>query len=252
MNSTDWTNRPALVTGASAGIGSAIARRLAAEGMEVIATARRLDRLKRLAAECAELPGRVVPVAADMRREADILEVFHTARAELGGIDLLVNNAGLGRLAPLSSGDTEHWREMLEVNVLGLCICTREVVQDLARRSATGHIVHISSMAAHRVPTGSGVYSATKHAVRALTEGLRMELREAGSQTRVTSISPGFVETEFAEVYTHGDPTAAERSYGQYPVLQPDDIADSLWHVITRPAHMQVHDVLIRPTEQPS
>ena len=166
-------------------------------------------------------------------------------------MDVLVNNAGLGRLAPLTSGDEELWREMLEVNVLALCICTREAVSDMRRRGDEGHVIHVSSMASHRVPGGSGVYSATKFAVRSLTEGLRLELRAAKSKIRVGAISPGFVETEFAEVY-HGDAEKAKETYSQYRVLDPQDIASTVLHMLQLPKHVQIHDVLVRPTEQPS
>ena len=119
----------------------------------------------------------------------------------------------------------------------------------LARKS-DGHIVHVSSMAAHRVPPGSGVYSATKFAVRSLTESLRQELRALGSSIRITSVSPGFVETEFAEVYS-GSEEEARAVYSQYPMLQASDIAESVWYAISQPAHVQVHDILMRPTQQP-
>lgn len=215
--------------------------------------ARREDRLADLATRIAALqaPGEVLTQTCDLRDESRILATFAAARDRFEGIEILVNNAGLGRDAPLTRGATEDWREMLEVNVLALCICTREAVADMRRRGDRGHVVHVSSMAAHRVPPGSGVYSATKFAVRALTEGLRKELRAADSHVRVTAISPGFVQTEFAEVY-HRDPAAAERTYGHYPVLQPVDIAEAVRYVLTAPAHVQVHDLLMRPTAQPN
>jgi NADP-dependent 3-hydroxy acid dehydrogenase YdfG len=190
-------------------------------------------------------------VPCDLRDTAAIESLFDRVRNEWGGVDILINNAGLGRRAPLSSGSTEKWREMLEVNVLALCVCTREAVTDMRARGDRGHVVHIASMASHRVPAGSGVYSATKYAVRSLTEGLRLELREAESKIRVSAISPGFVETEFAEVY-HGRPEAAQETYGRFTVLQPEDVADAVAYVVSAPEHVQVHDMLIRPTEQPS
>ncbi|MEQ8454024.1 MAG: SDR family NAD(P)-dependent oxidoreductase [Sandaracinaceae bacterium] len=243
-----WKGKVALVTGASSGIGAATARRLSADGMRVALAARREDRLDALA---ADLPGEALAHAVDLRDTASIDGLFDAIRARWGGVDVLVNNAGLGRDAPLTSGDTEAWREMLEVNVLALAVCTREAVKDMRARGDRGHVVHVSSMAAHRVPPGSGVYSATKYAVRSLTEGLRKELRELKSAIRVTAISPGFVETEFAAAY-HGSEDAARETYGRYPVLQPDDIADAVAWAVGAPPHMQVHDVLIRPTEQTS
>ncbi len=248
MNLTRWNDAIAIVTGASSGIGDAVVRRLAAGGLRVVATARREDRLEALAAELGEDRVRVVP--ADLRSEADIQRVFAAADA-WGDARVLVNNAGLGRYAPLSCGDTEAWREMLEVNVLALCIATREMVSRLHERGGPGHVFHISSMAAHRVPSESGVYSATKFAVRSLTEGLRMELRAMKSPVRVTAISPGYVKTEFAENY-HGDPAKAEATYSQYDVLTADDVASAVEYALALPPHAQVHDILMRPTDQPS
>ena len=242
-----WNGKVALVSGATSGIGRAVAARLAAGGMSVVATGRREDRLTGLA---SELGKNLTPVAADLRDERSISRLFERARGTHGGVDVLVNAAGLGRHAPLLNGATDAWREMLEVNVLALAVLTREAVRDMRERGDDGHVIHLSSMAAHRVPEESGLYSATKFAVRSLTEGLRRELRAAGSGIRVTSISPGFVETEFAERYW-GDPAAAERTYGRYRVLDAEDVADLVEMTLTRPAHVQLHDVLVRPTDQP-
>jgi NADP-dependent 3-hydroxy acid dehydrogenase YdfG len=247
----DWMGRVALVTGASSGIGRATALALAEAGMKVVGCARRLDPLNALKDEVENLGGSFLPVQTDLRDEGQILSMFRTIEEQLGGVDVLVNNAGLGHAAPLSSGATEKWREMLEVNVLALSICTREAVKGMQERNTRGHVVHISSMSGHRVPGGSGMYSATKFAVRSLTEGLRAELRKAGSNIRVSAISPGYVETEFAERY-HGNKQAAEDTYSRFKVLEAKDIADAVLFVLSSPEHMQVHDVLIRPTEQTS
>ncbi len=250
-----WRDRVALVTGASSGIGRAIAARLAVDlGMRVAICARRAERLAALRAEIlAAAPGAEILVQpCDLRDEAAILELFAGVRARFGGVDVLINNAGVGRAAPLSSGATEHWREMLELNVLALCICTREAVTDMRARGDDGQVIHVASMASHRVPPGSGVYSATKFAVRSLIEGLRLELRELGSDIRVGAISPGYVETEFAENYAHGDRERARQTYSQFKVLAPDDVARSVLHMLEAPAHVQIHDLLLRPTRQPS
>jgi NADP-dependent 3-hydroxy acid dehydrogenase YdfG len=243
-----WRSRVALVTGASSGIGRATAARLAGAGMRVVATARRRAELDALAAEAG---GELWARPADLRDEAQILELFGEVRQRWGGVDVLVNNAGLGHHAPLIGGSTAHWREMLELNVLSLCVCTREAIADMRRRGDDGYVLHVSSMAAHRVPRGSAVYSATKFAVRSLTEALRQELREAESGIRVTALSPGFVETEFAERY-HQSAEAAARTYGRYPCLQPADVADMVIFALSRPPHVQIHDVLVRPTQQES
>lgn len=241
--------RVALVTGASSGIGRAVAKGLLERGAKVALLARRRDRLEEVASGVSAERALVCP--ADLRREAEIRGAFERARAAWGGVDVVVNAAGLGRRAPLVEGPADAWREMLEVNVLGLCICTQEGLRDMRRRGDDGHVVHISSMSGHRVPGASGVYAATKHAVRALTEGLRKELRALGSQIRVTAVSPGFVETEFAEVY-HGSSEAAERTYGRFPVLQAQDVAAAVLHALEAPPHVAIHDILMRPTEQPT
>lgn len=246
-----WTGRVALVTGASAGIGRAVARRLAALGMRVALTARRADRLAALAAEIEAAGGEALALTADARDEAALLSVFAKIREAWGGVDVLINNAGLGREASLSTGATADWRAMLEVNVLAVAICTREALADMQRRGGPGQIVHISSMSAYRVPDGeSGFYAATKHAIRAMTEGLRRELRAADSPVRVCAISPGNVETEFAVAML--GPEDAARGYARYPHLQPDDIADAVRYVLSTPPYAQVHDILMRPTAQSS
>ena len=222
--SQNLAGRTVLVTGASSGIGAETARALAGAGAAVVLAARRRDRLDSLAAELAE----------------------H------GGVDVLVNNAGLGRGAPISSASSEPWREMLEVNVLGLAIATREAIRDMERRGMAGHVVNVASMAAHRVPgPESGMYAATKFAVRALTEGVRQELRAKQSAIRVSLVSPGYVATEFADVFA-GRPGALEALQARLNVtmLEGRDVADAILWVVTRPPHVEIHDVLVRPTQQ--
>jgi len=242
--------RSAVVTGASSGIGAAAARALAAEGAGVVLVARRMDRLEALAAELRARGAAVAAAAADMRREADVIGMVALARERFGGVDVLVNAAGLGRRAPLASAPTELWREMLEVNVLGLAIATREAIQDMERRGVAGHVVHVSSMAGHRIPSpDAAMYAATKFAVRALTEGLRQELRARQSPIRVTAVSPGHVETEFAAIFA-GRPEAAAETYGRFKVLEARDVAAAIVWIVTQPPHVEVHDVLVRPTAQ--
>ena len=241
-----------LVTGASSGIGAETARALAAAGARLVLAARRRDRLDALAAELERQDAAVLAVAVDMRREDDIVGCFAAARARFGGVDVLVNNAGLGRAAPISSAASELWREMLEVNVLGLAIATREAIRDLERRGTAGHIVNVASMAAHRVPgPESGMYAATKFAVRALTEGVRQELRAKQSAIRVSLVSPGYVATEFADVFA-GRPGALQTLQARLNVrmLEAHDVAQAILWVVTQPPHVEVHDLLVRPTEQ--
>jgi NADP-dependent 3-hydroxy acid dehydrogenase YdfG len=245
-----WQGKVAFITGASSGIGAALARSLSADGMKVVLLARRQERLDALAMELDASGDSVMPLAVDLRNEVEIREAFARVEKEWGGVDVLVNNAGLGHRSSLIDGDPNHWREMWEVNVQGLLIGTQLAIQSMERRGVLGHVVHISSMAAHRVPPGSGVYSATKFAVRSLTEGLRQELREMGSPIRVTAISPGYVETEFAALYNKSE-DAARETYSRYKVLESHDVAEAVRYVLTQPGHVQVHDLLLRPTDQP-
>lgn len=241
------TGKHAIVTGGSSGIGVEVARVLVAAGASVTIAARREDRLAALATELGAAGGRVAVQRTDMRVEADVVRLVASARERFGGVDVLVNNAGLGRKAPLTASSSDAWREMLEVNVLGLAIATREAVQDMERRGVAGHVVHVSSMAGHRIPgPDSGMYGATKFAVRGLTEGLRQELRAKRSPIRVSCVSPGYVESEFQQVYNNGGPVAPM----DFTVLSACDVADVVLWLVTRPPHVQVHDVLLRPTDQ--
>ncbi len=246
---TRWKERTALVTGASSGIGRAIALELAARGLNVVVCARREERLRELVKEIEADGGTALAVRADLCKDDDIMALFEVIRDQFGGVDVLINNAGFGKSESLLTGDHHRWRSMLGVNVLALAICTREAIKDMRRRDVDGHVIHISSMSAHRVSEGGGMYSATKFAVRSLTESLRRELRGIDSDIRITSISPGYVETEFAKVF-HESTEKARQNYGQYKVLQPEDIADTIRHVLGAPQHVQYHDILMRPTRQ--
>ena len=239
-----------MITGASSGIGLAIAQRLAAAGYDLAICARRQDRLTEVAGMLRQEGIEVLSQGVDLRDEAHILSFFAAVKARWGGLDVLINNAGLGYKETLMGGSTESWREMLEVNVLALCICTREAVS-LMTPSNAGHIVHVSSMSGHRVPAIAGIYSATKFAVRSLGETLRRELRVANSNIRITAVSPGIVETEFAEKY-HQSAEKAKATYSQFPVLQADDIANAVAYALSQPAHVEVNDILVRPTQQAS
>ena len=217
--------------------------------MRVALIARRRDRLQSLIAQIRSERGEARAYPIDLRDTRALEDTFVEIHRDMGPVRVLINNAGLGHAAPLTSGDTEHWREMLEVNVLALCVCTRESITQMRAHGDWGQVIHISSMAGHRVPEGSGVYSATKFAVRSLTEGLRKELRACKSPIRISSISPGFVETEFAAHYHRSEEKAYE-IYSQYEVLSADDVARQVVFVLAQPPHVQIHDLLLRPTQQ--
>ncbi|XP_043910499.1 dehydrogenase/reductase SDR family member 11 isoform X2 [Protopterus annectens] len=230
-----WKDRVALVTGASVGIGAAIARALVQHGMKVVGCARSVDKIEKLAAECqsAKYPGTLIPYKCDLSNEEEILSMFSAIKTLYQGVDVCINNAGLARPEPLLYGKTEGWRNMIDVNILALSVCTREAYQSMKERDVDdGHIININSMSGHRVLASSisHFYSATKFAVTALTEGLRQELREAKSLIRVTCISPGLVETEFAFRLFNDAPEKAAATYES----------------------LKIGDVQMRPTEQVS
>lgn len=240
----------ALVTGASSGIGRAVARELCGAGMKIGLLARRMERLAALERELAGRGGEALCLVADLLDEEQALFALRALERRFGGVDVLVNGAGLGHAAPLGSGATAGLREMLEVNVLALSVMTREVVRSLLDRGAAGHIVHVSSMSAYRVQRGeAGMYAATKHAVRALTEGLRHELRAAGSPTRVSAVSPADTETEFVERMLGTE--AARGARPEYRRLDPEDVARAVLFLLSQPPHVEIHDILLRPTGQP-
>lgn len=248
MTKSEWRDKTAFVTGASAGIGRAIVEELSQMGLRVAFCARRKDRLDRLS---AGLSGPNLPLVVDLRNEQQLCEAFQQVRQRFGGVDVLVNNAGLGHRMRLCDADTEAMREMLDVNILALCVATREALRDMRAQNDQGHVIHICSLAGHRVPQGGSVYAATKHAVVALTEALRQELRSLQSKIRVSAISPGVVETEFAEVF-NGSAEAAKEAYSRFKVLEARDVAAAVRYVLEAPPHVQVHDILLRPTAQPS
>ena len=243
-----WRGRVALVTGASAGIGLAIAKRLAQAGLRVVGWGRRVRGLEALAETLRD--DAFTARRLDLRDLEQVRAGFAEIVRSLGGVDVLVNSAGLAHDAPLIGGDAEKWREILDVNVLALAACTSLAVEDMRGREtpetpAPGHVIHLSSLSGHRVPPGNAMYAASKYAVRAMTEGLRGELRALGSRIRVTAISPGNVATGFAPRFL-GD--AFEPP--PYARLEAEDVAGAVAHVLGAPDHVAYHDLLVRPTEQ--
>jgi NADP-dependent 3-hydroxy acid dehydrogenase YdfG len=243
--------KKALVTGASSGIGQAIAMALSREGSAVALLARREERLSALSDAIGAAGGIAYGIPVDLSRTDLAQDAVHMAASSLDGLDIVINAAGVARQAKLTDGLIEDWKTMLEVNVLALSIVTREALPYLPADG--GHIVNISSMSGHRVPGKGGFYAATKFAVRALTEGLRQELRAAGNLTRVSSISPGFVDTELLDEYFNsGGNDRAKYEAIDYPILQPGEIADLVIHQLKMPATAEVTDILVRPTAQAS
>ena len=247
---TRWKGKVALVTGASAGIGTAAAEALARAGMKTAVTARNAERLEALKTRLQGEGCQVLAVPADLQREGDIHELFAAVRKEWGGVDVLINNAGLGYVGSLAEQPTSDWRDMLDVNVFALSVCSQEALKDMAGK-AEGHIINISSLAGHRVPPGTNnaYYSATKHAVKAFTDAMRMELVAGQSPIRVSMISPGMVETEFHDRATKGSGDS-HAFYGRFRVLDASDVADAMCYMLAAPPHVAIHDILMRSTSQ--
>jgi NADP-dependent 3-hydroxy acid dehydrogenase YdfG len=238
--------RVALVTGASSGIGAATATALSRAGATVALGARRRDRLEQVA---AGLEGPSSLHEVDVSDEAQARGFVEAAHSEHGGLHLLVNNAGLMLLGPVHGADTAQWRQMLEVNLWGLLVCTHTALPLIAA-SGGGDIVNVSSVAGRRADAGAAVYNMTKFGVHAFSEALRQEALHAG--VRVTVVAPGFVDTELQGHNT--DPVvvraiaAAHERIGD--PLQAEDIADAIVYAATRPKHVCLNEVLVRPTAQ--
>jgi NADP-dependent 3-hydroxy acid dehydrogenase YdfG len=237
----------ALVTGASAGIGEACARSLAAEGARLVLAARRAERLDALV---AELGSAAHAIALDVRDAHAVAAAVEGLPEEWAAIDVLVNNAGLGRgLDKLHEGSIDDWEQMVDTNVKGLLYVTRAVVPGMVARGR-GHVVNIGSVAGHEVYPGGNVYCATKHAVDAITKGLRMDLVD--TPVRVSTVDPGLVETEFSVVRFHGDAARAQKVYEGIEALTGADIADAVVYCVTRPPHVQINEIVITLTNQAS
>jgi NADP-dependent 3-hydroxy acid dehydrogenase YdfG len=234
-------NTCALVTGASSGIGEAIARALASEGAKLVLAARRRDRLERLA---RELPGSTV-LELDVRDSRAVLRALEPL-----AIDIAVANAGLARgLEPLQSGNPDEWKEMFETNVLGLLHTVRAVTPGMIERKR-GDVVFLGSVAGRQVYPGGSVYCATKAAVRSLYESLRVDLFDKG--VRCSTVDPGMVKTDFSEVRFRGDRERAAKIYAGVDYLTPADIAEIVRFLVTRPRNVNIGEVVVWSKDQAS
>ncbi|KFB44581.1 hypothetical protein ZHAS_00012464 [Anopheles sinensis] len=238
-----WVGKVAVVTGASSGIGAATVKALANAGMITIGLARRVERIEELKKELpVEAAGRLHGFRCDVTKEEDILAAFAHIEKVFGGVDVLVNNAGVTRnnYGVLQANNTAALREVIDTNLMGLALCSREAFQSMKRRSVDGHIVHINSVLGHMVPAfkSFSIYPSTKYGVTALTETMRHELRLARTKIKVTSISPGLVRTEIIS-----DPSSVEG----WPILEPEDISDAILYALGTPPRVQIHELTIKP-----
>lgn len=242
--------KTAWITGASSGIGEATARRLAKEGVNLVLTARREEKLAALAAELEAKYGVAVALEVADVSDRPVMEVIGEKIAERGGVDILINNAGTMPISPILSGRVDEWEQMIDVNIKGVLYAIHAVYSGMAERKS-GHIVNISSIAARQTYQSAGVYAGTKHAVRAISDTLRKEAIRFG--VRVTDIQPGAVATELPDSINHPKIRDAvkENMYAEgSEILQPDDIANAIYYALTQPAYIDVSELHIRPVIQ--
>ncbi|MEC7857180.1 MAG: SDR family NAD(P)-dependent oxidoreductase [Verrucomicrobiota bacterium] len=234
-------NKTALITGASSGIGAACAKALANNGAKVVLTGRNQTSLEQLS---EEIGGRYM--VADISQNDEVIKLFD----EIGeSIDILVNNAGIAPKASIIEGKIESFEDLLRVNVLAVVHCCQLAIKKFDP-STGGQIINISSMSGHRVPPSGGFYAATKFAVRAITEALRYELKIQKNKTRVSMISPGFVDTPLLDNYFKGSEEKLSELRERLEMLKPEDVANSLIHILESPNHVEIGDIMMRPRDQ--
>jgi NADP-dependent 3-hydroxy acid dehydrogenase YdfG len=238
----------AIITGASSGIGEATALALAAEGATVVLAARRGDRLNTLAEKIAISGGKARPIITDVTDEVQVQNLVQKTKTEFGQIDILINNAGIAAVGAIDGGNTSDWKDMINLNLLGLLYVTHAVLPILKAQGA-GHIVNISSVAGRTARVGIGVYNATKWGVNGFSESLRQEVCK--QNIRVTIVEPGLVNTEIDDRIS--DPIAKQNSQERRRSITPlesEDIAAAIVYAVAQPPRVNVNEILIRPTQQ--
>ncbi len=241
------SSKIALITGGTSGIGRACAELYLENNFKVIITGRRLDRLAEFKSRYEE--GRVHVLCFDIRNEEQVIESINSLPNEWKYIDVLVNNAGLALgLSRFFDGNSQHWDSMLDTNVKGLLYVSKVVANGM-KQSKKGHVVNIGSIAGKEVYMNGNVYCASKHAVDALTQAMRIELAEFN--VRVSAVHPGAVDTEFSEVRFEGNKEKADQVYVGFENLIAEDIADAVYYITSRKSHVNINDLVIMPTAQP-
>ncbi len=243
-----FSQQTVLITGSSSGIGEACALAFAGSAVRLILAARRVERLQQLATQLQAKGAEVLTLELDVRDLAAVEQSLGTLEGPWAEVDILINNAGLSRgLEPIQEGRYADWDEMLDTNVKGLLHVTRTLAPAMVARKR-GQIINIGSIAGREVYPGGAVYCASKHAVHAITQGLRMDLN--GTGVRVSTVDPGLVHTEFSQVRFHGDHQRAEKTYQHMTPLSAADVAATVVWVASRPAHVNAAEILLLPTDQ--
>ncbi len=239
--------KTALVTGASSGIGRATAVALAEAGINLIICGRRREQLEQLKQELQDKV-KVQVLQFDISKKEEVSAALDSLPEDFRNIDILVNNAGNAHgLDPIQSGSLDDWEAMIDINIKGLLYVSKAIIPQMVERKA-GHIINIGSIAGKEVYPNGNVYSATKHAVDALNKAMRIDLNAHG--IKVGAVNPGLVETGFSEVRFKGDGERAKSVYENFQPLKPEDIADIILFMLTRPAHVNIADLLVLPTAQ--
>ncbi len=242
-------NKIVLITGATSGIGEATALLLAQHKFDLILTGRRSEKLENLKEKIeSESDIRVLTLNFDIRNRQETTNAIETLPAEWENIDILINNAGLAAgLSAIDEGNIDDWEQMIDTNIKGLLYISRAISADMAKRGE-GHIINISSIAGKETYPSGNVYCATKHAVESLTKGMRLDLLQHG--IKVTSVAPGAVNTEFSLVRFKGDKERADKVYEGFIPLYAEDIAETILFVVSRPAHVNIDNILVMPAAQ--
>ncbi|MEM9243714.1 MAG: SDR family NAD(P)-dependent oxidoreductase [Pseudomonadota bacterium] len=244
---TSLKNKTVFITGTSAGVGKACAEQFAANGANVILVARRFDRISKLAEQLMQQYDiNALPLELDISNKQKVKAAIANLAQQWRQIDILVNNAGVGVTTELmQNANTDDWDTIIDINVKGLLYVTRAILPMMLKQNS-GHIVNIGSTAAHAYYMGGNVYSASKHAVKAITRSLRIDLK--GSKLRVSEIDPGMIKTEFSEV--RWDKERAEKFYAGMVPLVASDVADTVIYCVTRPQHVNISEIMIYPNDQ--
>ncbi|MES1955962.1 SDR family oxidoreductase [Salinisphaera hydrothermalis] len=240
-------NTIVVITGASSGLGEATARHLAANGATIVLGARRLDRLQSIAADIETDGGRALAVATDVTDAAQVQHLVDTAVAEFGRVDVMLNNAGLMQQSLLERRKIDEWDNMIDINIKGTLYGIAAVLPQMKQQRA-GHIINVSSVAGHKITPAGSVYCATKYAVRAISEGLRQEVKDYNLRTTV--ISPGAVDTELPSHITDPEANEAINSFYDSAAIPADSFARAVYFAMTQPPDVDINEILYRPTAQ--